>query len=820
MEKVGIKLLITLFVIIACLSGIILGTRIEQKRVEAEAQLDTISEIAVVNLDEGIRQDNKQAYYSNDLLEYPSDNFVMTNLESAKLGINNGSFAAYVVIPADFTSKAVSINSEPKKVILEYALNQNLRQDFAVLAIADIKNFEMQINTNMSYMYMQAILDEFHDVQDSADTIMENDITDMENLVAINADDLIEELEFTELEQIDSELQEVDIDEEMDANAEYAKQLRDNYDEFVTKGMEEFETIKEDEEAVAALIDEFSLAMSEIDIMSDEDGKLIYEEGIADIGLYVDEYEAEYADYVGAIMKKLGVETPTPTIAPTPTTIPTPTVTPTVTPTPTITPTQTIMPTIAPTASTISIRNNEPAMTQTIKRENCVVRKNYRDIYINEDAADVLNVSINLKSAVQIQNSEGTIILLTEATPQPTQEPEITVQPTQEPEATPQPTQEPETTIQPTQEPEATIQPTQEPEATIQPTQIPDMITPYVIMREGEVPTATPTSTPTSTPAITPEPTNDELLSAQIKKAVEAELQKQLEEYNNNLNAKIAMLRTEIAGLPLEQQEILGQAVDDIYSVDVESLLNNIDIEALTEEIFKDLITEIQNAPTLDLEEVRLMIEEGISTPIQEKVDKEATKIMEDAEIVNKGMEDYITKQAEFDPYDYLDQEVIDTLLADFEDNAYLMEDEVNQFYYDNLDYTDEVISTTDNNMLILQGDLEASYAGTKENVTEAVDTAKENRKSINELNISMLNDFTEKLPYTRIGELEYIQAYDFMVKPVVSVDTGNGKVSMIIAESDYEILKWITGILLGIWIVGAFCLLAHRLKQEKNDEL
>ncbi len=837
MEKSGIRFLIALFAIIVCLSGILLGTHIEQKRAEAEAQLDTVSQIAIVNLDEGIKQNNMQVYYSNELLEYPSENFIMTNLESAKLGVSNGNFAAYIIIPSDFSQNAASINSKPQKVILEYALNQNLRQDFAVLAVADIKNFEIQINTNMSYMYMQAILDEFHNVQDSADIIMENDIADMENLVSINTDELIEELEFTELEQIDNELQEVDIEEELDANEEYAKQLRDNYDEFVTKGMEEFETIKEDEEAVAVLIDEFALAMAEIDIMSDEEGKLVYEEGLDSLALYIDEYETEYAEYVAIIMRKLGVEvpTPTPTIIPTSTITPTPTIipTPTIAATPTMTPTATIL-SMSIEGTTTSAKMAEETITSASMRESGLNKRKYQDV--DNDAIQVLNLSASRKCVVPIQNTESLIISISESEEilQPTQTPSAEPQPTSTLDEEPQPTTTPNEALQPSQTPGETPEPSQVPDTTIQPAQTPEPtvsvsptpneIISYTIMREGEAATSTPTSTPTSiptcTPTITPQPGDDELLSVQIKKAIEAELQKELEEYNVKLNNDLELLKTEISGLTIEQQNVFGQIVDGMYPVDAESLLNNINIDTLTEEVFKELIVEIQNAPMLDLEEIRCMIEEGISIPIQEKVDAEAIRISEDAGTVNQSMEDYIAKQAEFDPYDYLDQEVLDILLADFEDNAYLMEDEINQFYYDNLDYTDEVISVTDSNILTLQGDMEASYAGTKENITEAVDAAKENRKSINELNIGMLDDFTEKLPYTRIGELEYIQAYDFMVKPVVSVDTGNGKVSMIIAESDYEILKWITGILLGIWILGAFWLLARRLKQEKNDEL
>ncbi len=81
MKKIEVKLLFIIFLIIVCLSGILLGARMEQERAAAEKTLDTTNEIAVVNLDEGIREENRQVYYSNDLSEYPDESFISTNLD-------------------------------------------------------------------------------------------------------------------------------------------------------------------------------------------------------------------------------------------------------------------------------------------------------------------------------------------------------------------------------------------------------------------------------------------------------------------------------------------------------------------------------------------------------------------------------------------------------------------------------------------------------------------------------------------------------------------------------------------------------------------
>ncbi len=70
-----------------------------------------------------------------------SDYLVVENLETARQGINNGTYAAYIVIPSQFSHNAISINQEPQKAVLEFAMNPNLREDISRLTMANIKNF-------------------------------------------------------------------------------------------------------------------------------------------------------------------------------------------------------------------------------------------------------------------------------------------------------------------------------------------------------------------------------------------------------------------------------------------------------------------------------------------------------------------------------------------------------------------------------------------------------------------------------------------------------------------------------------------------------
>ncbi|MDD6203363.1 MAG: hypothetical protein PUB13_10585, partial [Lachnospiraceae bacterium] len=133
-----------------------------------------------------------------------------------------------------------SINDLPSKVKLEYGINPHLRQDVSNITRANIKKCETQLNTNRSYMYVQAILDEFHKVQDSSGMIMDNDVKDMENLNQINPEELTEDIELHTYEKVPNTVQEVDLTEQINQNTEYADELEKNYKQFVENGKSEF----------------------------------------------------------------------------------------------------------------------------------------------------------------------------------------------------------------------------------------------------------------------------------------------------------------------------------------------------------------------------------------------------------------------------------------------------------------------------------------------------------------------------------------------------------------------------------------------------
>lgn len=105
MKKViRIALCVVGLVALLVLSSIV-GMYIERNHQEAqEMQKEHVSTIAVVNMDDGIAIGETRTNYASQLMSFPGDNFTVTGLTDAKSGIENGTYAAYVVIPETFSA--------------------------------------------------------------------------------------------------------------------------------------------------------------------------------------------------------------------------------------------------------------------------------------------------------------------------------------------------------------------------------------------------------------------------------------------------------------------------------------------------------------------------------------------------------------------------------------------------------------------------------------------------------------------------------------------------------------------------------------------
>lgn len=239
-------------------AGVFLGIRLERDRQETiRMQEEHVSAIAVVNMDNGVDVGDRQVNYAAQLLSFPNGNFTVTGLTDAKTGIGNGRYAAYIVIPETFSESVTSVENDPAKVTLSYQYNAKLGEEAKLQAVSDVNAFMALFNSNIAYMYMDAIMAEFHRVQDDSGTILENDDMELELVAGIDAEGLIASAEPVEEPAPLEDIEPVELAGYFSQNGTYLDGMLSNYSAAVQKGKDEYDAIKEESAGVEASAENF-----------------------------------------------------------------------------------------------------------------------------------------------------------------------------------------------------------------------------------------------------------------------------------------------------------------------------------------------------------------------------------------------------------------------------------------------------------------------------------------------------------------------------------------------------------------------------------
>ena len=93
-------------------------------------------------------------------------------LEEAKDGMKKDLYGAYIIIPSTFSTAVDSINGTPQKAVFEYQINPHLEGQDRDNMIYELTAFQDSIRNNVSYVFLDAILKEVHNVQDGSMTIL------------------------------------------------------------------------------------------------------------------------------------------------------------------------------------------------------------------------------------------------------------------------------------------------------------------------------------------------------------------------------------------------------------------------------------------------------------------------------------------------------------------------------------------------------------------------------------------------------------------------------------------------------------------------
>lgn len=235
-KKIAILLTFMLGAAALCKAGIYAERhdKLPKQRVYAapdERERKESEKIAVVNLDEGVATRQGQIYYGERLSKFPCMDFEYASLEAARNGLETGSYGAYVIIPAAFSQNVESINTTPQISQLEYRINSSYSGKKQYELLYNVRSYIDSLDNHLSYMYVDNILREFHEAQDGAVRVMENDLRDMEAIEKIQAQDLVTLIEIPEPPKEELMPKILDISEYTAQSVRFAETLAAKYED-------------------------------------------------------------------------------------------------------------------------------------------------------------------------------------------------------------------------------------------------------------------------------------------------------------------------------------------------------------------------------------------------------------------------------------------------------------------------------------------------------------------------------------------------------------------------------------------------------------
>ena len=278
-------------------SGIVLGsianTEIPQNSstantyqiIESDKSYKVVStkDIAVVNLDDGVKLKGKKAYYAGKIITLPNEHFYMTGLDDARNGLKSGKYGAYIVIPATFSKAIESINSDPQKATIKYTVNADNNDASLASIVNDINSFASVVSENITFIYVSAILDEYHRAQDNTKVILRNDSIDLDNINSISPESVLGRYENVKENNIDFKPSDIDLDKYNIENENIVDSFSRELREAKEENERNFDNIKREGEEVRTGTDSFGRFFESLTPLRDNSGNSVYSHGLTNI---------------------------------------------------------------------------------------------------------------------------------------------------------------------------------------------------------------------------------------------------------------------------------------------------------------------------------------------------------------------------------------------------------------------------------------------------------------------------------------------------------------------------------------------------------
>jgi len=255
------------------------------------------NKIAVVNLDEGVAiKDSEMTYYADKIISFPNDSFLYTSLEDARTGVKEGKYGAYIIIPVAFSQNIESLNDKPTPADIQYAISPAISEQGQRNILKEVLTFGETLDTDISFMYVSNLLNEFHQAQDGGATVLSNDLKDKEAIDSIQGKSMIDMVEIPELKYEENDVESLDLSQTTANNAELHENVNAAHQKNIEDIKSENEAITAEGNALATNLANVLSSVGKINLTEDANGELVYKDGAAKLGQEISDYNLSVAN--------------------------------------------------------------------------------------------------------------------------------------------------------------------------------------------------------------------------------------------------------------------------------------------------------------------------------------------------------------------------------------------------------------------------------------------------------------------------------------------------------------------------------------------
>lgn len=243
----------------------------------------------------------------------------------------------------------------------------------------------------------------------------------------------------------------------------------------------------------------------------------------------------------------------------------------------------------------------------------------------------------------------------------------------------------------------------------------------------------------------------------------------------------------------------------------------SVDIGLADQEI-DALIQAAKDSRTLRNEEIKRMSESW--EQIREQIAEQMKTVSASYDEIKAAYEKTKNAMAAFNLTSFIDVAEINGYLQQMRESLRGVETKVENQIAAYEEYVSRVYEATDNDIRSFEEEIAKGQEQSEKKLMKGLEGAKNSRQENNENNVRLLNELITQMPYTRIGEVENREVYDFIAEPILTNNQSEAKKE--IQEKERikpDTVIFITVFIVFIFLLGSVQIVAWRWKLREQCE-